>query len=814
MHDFKFAVRSLLRTRGSTTIIVLILALGIGMNSAVFSLYNTVLLRALPYANSETLVNIKHSAPGANILNAPFSVRDITDYRDGVASLDAVEEFHSMQFALLGLESPERVQTGVVSANFFDTLGVTPLYGRTFKTGEDDYDADALILMSHQFWTEKAGADPGIVGRVLTMNNKSHEVIGVLPPITQFPNANDVYITVAHCPTRSNPNFYDNRQSRMMIMIGKLKPGASIEQLNVELDTVAKRLMNEYPQDYPQDAGYTAHASFVKEEIAGPFRKTGHLLLAVAALVLFAAIANVTNISLARLSRRADELAIRSTLGASRGRIMRQLLVEHLVLGVAGGVVGVAVALLGSSMLAQYAGQFSPRVAEMSLDWQVLAFGVVLAMVTGVLIGLIPAWRSRLFSNPARKGATRSVTETRASRHLRSSLIVVQISLTMVILTATGLMLRSMHALNNAQPGFFTETVVSARLYLNPAVYTSQQSIMGFYDQLVNRLEERSDVHSAAVALTMPLQNSSGAMQVNISYSDRPDIDTTAYPRADYRMATNNYFETLGIASLEGRMFTVRDDGNSIPVAVINQSMAQRYWPGESAVGKRFTSPMNMSVFPGNLELEVIGVVANVSYYGVRNGPEGDAFYTPMQQGAFTTGRLIVRTASTIGAIKTAIRQTIRDIDPNQPVDLLLSLEEVRQLNVSPTRLLTTLLGLFAALALVISAAGVSGLIAFSVNQRTREFGIRLALGADQKDLVKMVLKFGAALALGGIVLGSLGSVFVGNGLEQFLFGVNNRDLPTFVVVVVVLVGITFLASLLPARRIGLIHPAESLRQE
>ncbi len=809
--DLRFALRSLLRTPGSVLAIILILGLGIGVNTAVFSLYDGVILRQLPYAHADRLVLLQQRMAEDRTQTVGFSPLERSDYQQ-VGALDRLEEFHTMSFTLLGLDEPRRVQTGVVSAAFFSSLGVQPFLGRDFAAGEDDYDAAPLMILSHEFWREQAGADPSIIGSTLTMNDRAHQIIGVLPPITQLPNANDVYITLAHCPARSNPNNYDNRSFRLIQAVGRIAPGADLQRVNLQLATVANRLRSSYPDEYPAEQRYEVDATPFKTVYSADFVTTGRLLLAIAGLVLLAALANVANLALVRLSRRGGELGIRASFGASRARITRLLLIEHLGLGVVGGAFGIVVALLTVHLLRDYALRFTPLANDISLDLRVLSFGVALSILVGLISGLLPVLNAKLFEQPVAKLNSRGASDSGRLKQLRKTLIVAQLAVTLVVATAASMLLKSLAALDRVDPGFPIERVVSGRVELNTANYREFVKRTQFVDELKQRLPADPSVRVSGVSLTIPMQSSGAFMETGVSIPDRPDLDTGRMASPDYRIAGEDYFDTLGIPLLRGRGISRDDTEQTFPVAVINQSMAQLYWPDQDPVGRHITPQMNMTTFSDQPDFEVVGVVADVMQYGLREA-EGPAFYVPYRQGPFRQLRISVRAEGSESRIKTLLRQSVREIDPNVPLDQLLSLTEVRDQTLASTRLMATLIGAFAALVGLISAIGLGGLIAYDIDQRAREFCIRLALGAKPAELVRLMLASALKLTLTGLALGAVGALLIGRGLQEFLYATALIDPLSISAAVLALLLLTIVATLVPARRLTRVDPAAALAE-
>lgn len=809
MNDLRYALRNLVRTPGTVFAIILILGLGIGVNASVFSLYKAVLIDALFFPESEQLFRLTQRVDANEM---PFSVKEIADYRSMSESLAAVEEIHSMSFTLLGLDQPYRVQTDVVSAGFFNMLEVKPLLGRTFRAGEDTADAAPVIVLSHAFWKDKTGSDENIIGRSLVMNHKAHEVIGVLPPEMDFAST-DAYVTTPHCPARAGAAMMNDRDMRMMAVFVRKKADASMPQVTAELDTIAARLAAAYPESYPEGGRYTVHATPLHEAVAGNFRKTGLLLVLVSGLILLAALANVSNLTLSRSARRENEFSVRAALGASRGRLARLLFVEHALLGLLGGAVGVAFAAMTTRLLAEFATRFHPLAARSTVDMEVLAYAVLLSLAVGIAAGLLPVLRLRRGADPVTAPSNaRGATESTRSRRTRDSLIVVQIALTLVVLTASLMMLRSLAHLNDVQPGFSMDNVITARINLNPARYPEPADRIAFADRLLERLQTVPGVTHTGVTSLVPMESDDAFTYTRIALPDEPNRDASTLPPVDYRIVDDGYFETMNIRLLFGRGIEMRDDVGMPGVAVINRTLANLLWPNENPIGKRIT-PSNSMTMDGTTDtLEIVGVVDDIHQYGPREG-EGPALYASFRQtGIF--GRIVVRGNGEPGMIKQALRDAVRNVDPQQPVDRILSMIEVKAITIASTELLTLLLNIFAGLVLAIAIVGLGGLIAFNVTQRLREFSIRLAVGANHRNLYLLVLRYSTALLLAGVATGLAGALIIGRGLQQYLFEVQPLDPASIALSVGLLFVVGSLAVLAPASRLRKLQPAEILTEQ
>ncbi|HEX8184314.1 MAG TPA: ABC transporter permease, partial [Blastocatellia bacterium] len=501
LQDLRYGLRILIKNPGFTVIAILTLALGIGANTAIFSVIYGVLMRPLPYQDGDYLVHIRQQAPLARVDNMRFSVKEINDYREQNQSLEGIVEHHSMAFILLGLDEPQRVQTGVVSANFFDLLGVKPLLGRTFVAGDDERGADAVLVLSHKYWQKAHGGDPAIIGKAFKMNDRVHTVIGVLPPIPQYPNEEDVYMPTSACPTRSSDDFCANRNARMMSAFGRLKPGMPVEQAQADLSAIANNLQNQYPDSYPANRGYAARVAPLQEELTRQARPTLLILLGTAGLVLLIACANVANLTLARLMRREREMAVRAALGAGRGRLIRQLLTESTLLSLLGGVLGLLLAAGGLHLLVAFAARFTTRASEISIDASVLLFTLVISVATGLAFGLMPAFTSeKNFTASLKEGSGRT-TAGAARQRVRNLLIVAQVAVSFMLLIGAGLMMRSLFKLQQVSPGYNPENVLAMRL----TKYNTAEQDRDFFNRVLEKIKNQPGVISTSLASTYPM---------------------------------------------------------------------------------------------------------------------------------------------------------------------------------------------------------------------------------------------------------------------------------------------------------------------
>jgi putative ABC transport system permease protein len=802
VHDLRFAFRTLKKSLGFTFVALVTLGLGIGANTAIFSMIRGVLLRPLPYAEGDRLVYLRQPAALAGVENSGFSAQELADYQGGARTLEGIAEYHSMPFILLGRGEPRRVQTGVVSANFFDLLGVRPVLGRAFRVGEDQPGAEPVLVLSYGFWRSHLGGDPGIVGRTFEMNDRIHTVVGVLPPVPQYPRENDVYLPISACPFRMAEAARQDRDARMLTLFGRLRSGVTLNGAQNELDAIAGRLHTQYPEHYRASQGYETKAVSLQEELTRRARPTLLMLLGTAAFVLLIACANVANLSLARLLRREREIALRAALGADRARILRQLLTEGAVLALAGGVVGLLLARSLLGMLTAFAARFTPRAGEIALDGSVLLFALAISLLTGLAFTILPALPSRLNLSSALKEGGASTAGARSSR-LRGALVVAQVAVSVMLLVGAGLMLRSLLALQRVDLGFETENVLTMTLDLNWSKYDTPELVRRFHQSLGDRLESAPGIMGAASAMSFPL-GGSRALGFELVIEGRAK-DDRAVPQAEYRSVSPDYFRVMGIPLLEGRVFTEADGAEVPQVAVVNRTLARRYWDDKSPLGHRISDNN------GETWATVVGVIGDVRHDGLAAEPS-DEVYWPFAQAPIRQASLLVRTRGNPRSAARLVNDAVHSIDPYQPLANIRALEEVRGEALASPRLTATLIGVFAVLALLITAAGLAGVVSFSVSQRTQEIGVRMALGAAKGEVLLMVLREGMRLVLIGLLVGAVGAVAVARLMTGLLYGVEATDPTTFGVMALLLVGVATVACLAPARRAATVDPMIALR--
>ncbi|AGC43503.1 hypothetical protein MYSTI_02176 [Myxococcus stipitatus DSM 14675] len=797
--DLRYGARILVRSPGFTVAILLTLALGIGANTAIFSVIHGVLLRPLPYADGERLIHLEQPVARVELENAGFSPPELEDYRARLTRIQGLVEYHSMPFNIVGHGEPRRVQTAVVSSGFFDTLGVRPLLGRTFLPEEEKPGAAPVLILSHAYWRGAYGADPDIVGKTFTMNGRTHTVIGVLPPVPQYPAENDVYMPVSACPFRSAEDWTHTRTSRGLTVLGRLAPGVSMEEARAELALVASSLHQAHPQDYPATEGFSATASRLQDRLVARARPTLLLLFATAVFLLLVVCANVANLTLARLARREHELAVRAAVGAGRGRLVRQLLTEHLLLSMLGGLLGLGVAALGMGLLVSFVARYTSRAVEVSVGVPMLLINLGLSLGTGLVLSLLPALPSRtVFGSGRGQGAAR------VSPRLRGFFIVAQVALSCVLLVGAGLMLRSMARLHRVDPGFDPENVLTARVDLGWDRYREDEKVRAFAEQLVPRLEGLPGVSAVGLANDLPLGGKS-PWTSTLKVEGQEVLPGQVRPKTDLRSATVGYFRALGVPLVKGRLFEPGDGPGTAPVVVVNQAFVRAYLAREEPVGRR------ISFDDGKSWATVVGVVGDVRERGLGEEPPREV-YLPFALQPLRDVRMLVRTEGVPMALASHVRERVHELDSEQPVTDVRPLSSLRQESLAAPRLVTLLLGFVAVLALVLTCTGLSGVVAFSVSQRVRELGIRLALGAEPSSVLALVLREGMVLVLAGLAMGTVGAFGLSTLMKGWLFGVEPADPVTLVGVVLLLGGTGAVACLIPALRASRVDPAIALR--
>ena len=817
--DIRYGVRNLRRNTGFALVIIVTMALGIGANTAIFSVVNGVLLRPLPYKDGDKLV-VLHQGQGDPVANDfGFSPTEMNDYRQA-RSLSDVVEFHNMFFNLLGRAEPERLSTGVVSANYFDVIGVKPLHGRTFVAADDAPGAPAVLVLSNKYWERSFGGDPSVVGQTFRMNDKPHTVIGVMPRVPQYPLDVDVYMPSSACPFRSSQRAIETRNFRLLTAFARVRPEVTLSKSQADLDIVAAQLQSTYKDDYPRE-GFRAVAVPLKTDLTSNFTSTLWILLGTAGFVLLIVCASIANLLLARMVRREREMSVRAALGATRARLLRQLLTESLILAVCGGVLGLVLSAFSLQLLVSFAERYTPRAHEIGIDVNVLFFTLGVSVLTGLVFGSIPAFARRFDVAPALREGTRG---TQSGKRVRSALIVAQVSASFMLLIASGLTLRSLMNVQSVDPGIQTENLISYRadmsfdkVPLNAPPAERRAMFASYWTQYEQRIAAIPGIVSVAGGATFPL-NEVDPLPQGLVRDGRPLAPGVQPPQITVRIATADYFRTLGQPIVAGRAFTPSDTLTSNGVAIVNQSAARQFWPGEDPIGTRIAGGG-----PGQFRT-IVGVAGDVRQQLDR--PATAEVYVPMAQTAFSNTTWVVHSKLTLDDAARQIKSVSHAHDPDLPVASFRTLAEVRSEGLAPRRVVVALIGMFGLLALVITAAGIAGVIAFSVNQRTQEFGIRMALGAPRGRVLGQVIREGLVLVLVGLAIGLAGAAALTRILGAVIFGPQSTagltllidttptDAATYIGVAAVLVMVAIAACLMPARRAATVDPMVALRAQ
>ncbi|MDP2051984.1 MAG: ABC transporter permease, partial [Acidobacteriota bacterium] len=754
--DLRYGARALVKRPGYAALAVITLGLGIGANTAIFSVINGVLLKPLPYENGDRLVVLQQSRPLSGQPTVGVAIAEYYDYRERATNVfDGLVEYHQMNFDLINRGEPDRVDTGVVSANFFDLLGIKPIIGRTFAAADDVEGAEAVLVLSHTYWRTKFGGDPTIVGQVFEMNDRPHRVIGVLPNVPHYPQENDVYMPVLACPFRANGErqMAQNRRAFAALNVfGRLKPGLDPAAAASAVGAICHTFTQDHRQVYrPETSGFRATTVPVRDALTSGARELLLILLGITGLVLLIACANVANLTLARMLGRDRELAMRAALGAGRGRLVRQLLTESMLLGVCGGLVGVGFAWVTIGMLTTFVGRFTSRTGEVTLDPVVLVFTLGVSVLTGLLFGTLPAVGSRVDLVAALKQGGGQAGDAGGRRRIQGALIVAQVAVSVMLLVGTGLLLASFYRLQRVETGYRSDGVLSAQIYGNFSRYPNVNELRKLYLPVLERLQAAPGVSSAAITNAVPLGGGApGTIRFDIE--GRVSDDPERRPTMDVRVASDQYFNTIGIPLVSGRAFNPLDTDQSLSVVVINRSMA-RYWEGADPVGSR------ISVDRGQNWFTVVGVVGDVKQFGLAQETVAQVYQPLAQTRQGFAGQVLVRTAGNPAAFGNTLRSVIHSVDPNQPVEEVQTLDDLRSEALAAPRLTATLLAVFAGLALLVTLAGIGGVIATSVTERTREFGLRMALGARRESVLIMVLRQGLTLVVIGLVIGIAGAL-------------------------------------------------------
>ena len=809
LRDLKIAARSLARTKGLTLTVVVTLALGIGANSAMFSVVRGVLLRPLANRDENRLIYIRQSARGIGAEDAAFSVPEIRDLRDGVKSLSAFGDFSTIGFTMVGLGEPREVQAGVVGGSYFDVMGLHPVLGRLLGPRDDGPSATGAAVLTYRFWTTVLKSDPTVLGKTVRLGTRTATIVGVLEPSVPYPAETQLFANVVTSPHHLSATMVTGRVHRMTELFARLAPGATLDSARAELRTVHGAMLRDHPEAYPAKADFRIDAVMLREQITSRAKTVLLVLLAAAGLVFVIACSNVANLILARTVRREGELAVRAALGAGAGALRRTLLAESLLLGVAGAAVGVLSARPMAAILARYASRFSVRALDLTVDSSMLWVAALLAVVAALLLAFVP----RLPSPGALSNGGLRITGS-TNRRLRVFAIT-QVAACFVLLAGAGMLLKTLLALQAVKTGFDTRHVLALNVPASAYGRTPDQ-IVGFYKEAIRRITELPGVDRVAMGIVVPWRDAANfGPGFEFTVEGRVRALGEEDPHGRLRTISPGFFAALGIPIMAGRDFNATDRRDSEKVVIVSQSLAQRMFPNQDAVNHHlmWTDPVMRFIDFSTGPRRIVGVVADVDDENIVPGP-ALTVYHPFEQEAIWGGRLFIHAHGDLYALVTPVTRIVRAMSPETPVERAATLEDIRTEVLTPDRLNTLVFGGFAAVALAIAVVGVAGVLAFSVSQRTREFGIRLAVGAEPRHLVAGVIAEGAVIAAAGVVAGAACGFALAKIAGSYVEAVR---LPGAVVVIgsaAVLLSAAMVASLLPALRAARVDVMQALRSD
>ncbi|HKA22578.1 MAG TPA: ABC transporter permease [Blastocatellia bacterium] len=807
-HDLRFGLRILLKNPGFAFIAIITMALGIGANTAIFSVVNAVLLHPLPFPESEQLVRVYGQFLATSQENMRASVLEFEDYREQTQSFEEIAAYDDLSANLTPpAGDPERVQALLATPELFSLMRVAPQAGRTFSPDEAQDSHDDVVIISDELWRRRFGADPGVVGRTVILNGRSHTIIGIMPGGFDFPQRTDLWK-----PLWFPPDQYDQqrRGNRGLEVVARLKPDVSLSAARGEMDHLAAQLTSQYPRNY-ESRGWKIGIVPLLEDYVGSTRQGLLILLGAVTFVMLIACANVANLSLTRAIARRQEIAVRMALGAGRWRVTKQLLTESILLALVGGTAGLALAGLGADLLLQFAPSDMPRIHDVRIDGIVLSFTVAVSLLTGIVFGLVPALTA---SNPdlnetLKEGGRSGIGGARRHR-MRSILVVSEIALALVLLAGAGLLFKSFSRLQQIDPGFKTEGVLTMRMMLPYETYEKSAQRGAFYRRVLEQLNATPGVQSASATSQVPLTRAitSGTMSAENSAVGPADLPV----EAEWRWITPDYFKAMGITLLSGRDFAVNDTDGAPLVAIVDESFANRFYPNEDALGKRIKRGKLDSTRPW---MTIVGIARHVQSRRLE-ASSGVQVYFPFYQDptAFNMSLAIRTNAPDPLSISGTVREIILSLDNNQPVYDVFTLNRIVGNSLAQRRFSMLLMGIFAAVALVLAAVGIYGMMSYSVAQRTHEIGIRMALGAQRFDVQKMVMNEGVKLAVVGLAIGLACALVLTRLLGRLLFEISAADPLTYAEIAILLVSVSLLASFLPAWRATRVDPMAALRYE
>jgi len=810
MTDLKFALRSLARAKGLTFTVVVTLALGIGANAAIFSVVRGVLLRPLVNRDQDRLIYIRQSAKGIGLENAHFSVPELRDLQARVKTLSAFGDFSTIEFTMLGLGEPRTVRAGVVGGSYFEVMGLRPVMGRLLNAGDDGPKAAGAAVLTYRFWSTAFRSDPSVIGKIIRLSDRPATVVGVLEPSVPYPQETEIIANVVTSPHHLDATMVEGRVHRMTELFGRLSPGVDLEAARAELRAVHGAIVKEHPESYEAQADFRINAVNLRDQIISPARTILLVLLAASALVFIVACSNVANLILARSVRREGELAIRAALGAGTGALRRTLLAESLLLCGAGAVLAIIIARPMVAVLARYAARFSVRANDVTVDATLLWVGVVLAVAAAVLLAFVPRLPSAESAGGLglSSGSVRITTGT--NRRLRV-FAVTQIAASFVLLAGAGMLITTLLALQRQHTGF-RGSVLAVNV---PVVsYTRKpEEITAFYKEAIRRISALPGVEQVALGTVVPWRDQ-GFFAAQFTAEGYRKANGEEDPRARFRTVSPGFFSALGVRILTGRDFTDNDRRDGERVVIVSQSLAQRMFPNMDAVNRRlmWTDPVTKFIGVSTEPRRIVGIVPDVDDENVVPNPTMTVYH-PMAQ-EMNGGRLFVHAKMDPYALVPTITKVIRDLASDQPVERAATLDDVRAEVLSPSRINALVFSGFAGVALAIAVVGVAGVLAFSVSARTREFGIRLAVGSTPSALLARILREGAVIGVSGIVAGAIGGIALARVVSSYITEIEMPGAVPIVGAAAVLVAAAILASLMPAARASRVDVISALRAE
>ena len=799
--DVLYAVRRLFKSPGFTLVAVLTLALGIGANSAIFSVVNGVLLKPLPYPEPDRLVGVYHTTNGNR---AVMSGPNFTDIARSATTIENAAGISTTRMILTGQGEAARLPVAEVSASLFSVLRVRPEIGRTFAADENTPGKTKVVILSHGLWEQRFGRDASVIGRRIMLDGVAHEVIGVMPRGFSYPSDRQAWL-----PVEYNEGFVRKQRGAWYLsVVARLKPGVTAAQAAAEIETIGRNLARQYP-DANAEIGMTAFP--LLESMVGDIRRSVMILLGAVGFVLLIACTNVANLLLARAAARGSEMAVRTALGAGRARLVRQLLTESVLLSLLGAAFGLLLAVWGVELLIKLKPQGIPRLDNVSVDGIVIAFTVATAILTGILFGLVPAFTATRGLSSSLKESGRGAVTSRGGTRVRGALVVVELALAVMLLAGAGLLMRSFMKLQAVDPGFKAEQALTFDLTLPDARYKEEAQTVAFFDQLLPRLRALPGVRSASAVMGLPLSGLD--FIISFEVGGRPPVPPSQQPSMQVRVATPDYFQAIGIPLTRGRGFTEADRADTPKVVLITEAAARQFFPGEDPIGKTIKLGWGRGAGKPRAGGEVVGVVGDIKDAAL-NEPNPPQIYMPMRQWPVSFMTVVMKTAVPPASLADAARAQVAAIDPNLPLSNVSTLDAVVAKSISQERFYMTLLAVFAAVALVLAAIGIFGVLSYAVSQRTREIGIRMALGAQGRSVIGLIVAEAMILVGCGVAAGIAAALWVTQAMSKMLFDITPTDPVTFATVGGVLVTVALFASYLPARRATRVDPIVALRAE